>query len=245
MDDRSVSRAGGNVDFVVVGFGLGALTILSGAVMLAWVAARWQRAAERARSSADAAYGYAAAAERRGMGLALLYSGSAVLLATIAALAGSLDDRTGAFFIATTVTVAALGVLFALYRRRFHHSAPPRPHAVSPATMAAPAMPDDAIAESLARLDAEAVAIARSVDADEGAATVAASVPAAANLGEAPSDATAAGQRASSDDTEVGEEDVRRPESTDSAAQRASVASASTRPAGPRPSPPDEENDTS
>src|SRR5688572_27179216 len=110
---RGVSRAGGQgVDFVVVGFGLGALTILCGLALLGVAARGWERAAERAPSPADAARDLATAADRRHLGQTVLYAGGAILLATMGALAGSLDDRTGAYFVATTATVAAVGALY-------------------------------------------------------------------------------------------------------------------------------------
>jgi hypothetical protein len=56
----------------------------------------------------------------------LLYSGGAMLLVTVAALGGSLDDRTGAFLVTTTATVAAVGILLAGYLQRARNPAPPR-----------------------------------------------------------------------------------------------------------------------
>ena len=114
------------MDFVVVGFGLGALGVLLGVVMLGWLAPRTQRAAARTRSSAEAARCRAVAAEHRGTGQALLYSGGTMLLVTVAALAGSLDDRTGAFLVTTTATVAAVGILLTGYLQRARNPVPPR-----------------------------------------------------------------------------------------------------------------------
>jgi type II secretory pathway pseudopilin PulG len=114
------------VDFVVVGLGLGAAGILCGVVMLGWLAGRGERAAARAATAADRAYEAAMAAARRETGRALLGAGCAVLIATIAALAGSLDDRTGAYFVTTTVTVAALGLLLWGYLYHSRHPVPPR-----------------------------------------------------------------------------------------------------------------------
>ena len=120
-------HAGGrDVDFVVVGFGLGALGVLLGVVMLGWLAPRWQRAAARLSSPDDAARCQALAAEHRGTGQAFLYSGGAMLLATVAGLAGSLDDRTGAFLVTTTATVATVGILLAGYLQRARNPVPPR-----------------------------------------------------------------------------------------------------------------------
>jgi hypothetical protein len=114
------------VDFVVVGFGLGALGVLLGVVMLGWLAPRAQRAAARVSSPDDVVRCQVIAAEHRGTGQALLYSGGAMLLATVAALAGSLDDRTGAFLVTTTATVAAVGILLTGYLQRARNPVPPR-----------------------------------------------------------------------------------------------------------------------
>jgi hypothetical protein len=122
-----VHHAGGrDVDFVVVGFGLGALGVLLGVGMLGWLAPRSQRAAARASSPDDAARRQAVAAEHRGTGQAFFYAGGAMLLATVAALVASLDDRTGAFLVTTTATVAAVGILLAGYLQRARNPAPPR-----------------------------------------------------------------------------------------------------------------------
>jgi hypothetical protein len=115
------------VDFVVVGFGLGALGVLLGVIMLGWLAPRSQRAAARVSSPVDAARYRAIAAKQRGTGRALLYSGGAMLLVTVAALAGSLDDRTGALLVTTTATVAAVGILFAGYLQHARNPVPSRP----------------------------------------------------------------------------------------------------------------------
>ena len=114
------------MDFVVVGLGLGALSILGGVVSLGWLAERWARLASRATTPDDRAYATAMAAARGGLGRALLGAGSAVLIATVGALAGSLDDRTGAYVVTTTVTVASLGLLIWTYRDRARHPSPPR-----------------------------------------------------------------------------------------------------------------------
>jgi hypothetical protein len=115
------------VDFVVVGFGLGALSVLFGVVMLGWAAGQADRAAARASGPDQALREYATAAGRRDVGRACLYAGAAVLLATVGALAGSLDDRTGAYFVTTTVTVAALGILVWNFLHRARSSTPQRP----------------------------------------------------------------------------------------------------------------------
>ena len=114
------------MDFVVVGFGLGALGVLLGVVMLGWLAPRSQRAAARVSAPDDAARHRAVAAEHRGTGQAFLYAGGAMLLATVAGLVGSLDDRTGAFLVTTTATVAAVGILLAGYLQRARNPVPPR-----------------------------------------------------------------------------------------------------------------------
>jgi hypothetical protein len=114
------------VDFVVVGLGLGTLAILVGLLTLVWAAGRWERAAARATTPEDAAHDQAMAAGRRDAGQALIGAGVAVLIATIGALAGSLDDQTGAFFVTTTATVAALGLLVWAYLYRTRNPLPQR-----------------------------------------------------------------------------------------------------------------------
>jgi hypothetical protein len=114
------------VDFVVVGLGLGTLAILAGVLMLGWTAGRWERAAARATTPEEAAHDRAVATGRRGAGQAFVGAGVAVLIATIGALAGSLDDQTGAFFVTTTATVAALGLLVWGYLYRTRNQLPPR-----------------------------------------------------------------------------------------------------------------------
>jgi hypothetical protein len=54
-----------------------------------------------------------------------------MLLATVAGLVGSLDDRTGAFLVTTTATVSAVGILLAGYLQRVRHPTPPRRRAHS------------------------------------------------------------------------------------------------------------------
>jgi hypothetical protein len=114
------------VDFVVVGLGLGALGVLSGVITLGWLAERWARAAASVTVPEDRAYATAMATARRGLGQALIGAGSAVLIATAGALVGSLDDRTGAYLVTTTVTVASLGLLLRAYLDRSRHPLPPR-----------------------------------------------------------------------------------------------------------------------
>jgi hypothetical protein len=114
------------VDFVVVGFGLGALGVLLGVVMLGWLEPRSRHAAARVSSPDDAARHRALAAERHGTGQAFLYAGGAMLLATVAGLVGSLDDRTGAFLVTTTATVAAVGILLVGYLQRVRNPMPAR-----------------------------------------------------------------------------------------------------------------------
>ena len=114
------------MDFVVVGFGLGALGVLLGVVMLGWLEPRSQQAAVRVSSPDDAARHRALAAERHGTGQAFLYAGGAMLLVTVAGLVGSLDDRTGAFLVTTTATVAAIGILLVGYLQRVRNPMPAR-----------------------------------------------------------------------------------------------------------------------
>jgi hypothetical protein len=126
------------VDFVVVGLGLGALSVLLGVVMLGWLAPRAQRAAARTASPDDAARDLAVAAEQRGTGHAFLYAGAAMLLATTGGLAGALDDRTGALLVTTTATVAAIGILLGGY---LHRARNPVPRRRMPAPVAEPTAP--------------------------------------------------------------------------------------------------------
>lgn len=119
------------MDFVVVGLGLGALAILAGVILLGWVTGRWQRAAASAATLDDARYARAIAVSRQSAGQALLFAGGAILLATIGALAGALDDQTGAFLVTTTTTVAAVGFLIWEHLARLRNPIPAkaRPHA--------------------------------------------------------------------------------------------------------------------
>lgn len=115
------------MDFVVVGLGLGALAILSGVVLLGVLAGRSRRAAARAASPAEAAYSHGVADGHSASGQGLLWAGGAILLATVGALAGSLDDRTGTLLVSTTATVAALGLLLRAYLYRARNPRPRRP----------------------------------------------------------------------------------------------------------------------
>ncbi len=103
------------MDFVVVGLGLGACAMLAGVILLGWSLPRAERvkASSSQHARTDAQERVAAI---RGAGQVMLSAGGAIILATIGALAGALDDRTGAFFVVTTVTVAALGILVWGYR---------------------------------------------------------------------------------------------------------------------------------
>jgi nucleoid-associated protein YgaU len=147
------------VDFVVVGLGLGALSVLLGVVMLGWLAPRAQRAAARTASSDDAARDLAVAAEQRGTGHAFLYAGTAMLLATTGGLAGALDDRTGALLVTTTATVAAIGILLGGYLHRARNPVPRRrgpsraaePPAPVPERPVSASLPEDSA--PLARVD--------------------------------------------------------------------------------------------
>ena len=120
------------MDFVVVGFGVGALGVWLGVLMRGWLAARGERAAWCASDPAVAAYERASAAEYRGAGQAFLAAGCAVVLATVGGLVGALDDRTGALLVATTATVAALGILLWGYLYRSRNPMPRRPRRRQP-----------------------------------------------------------------------------------------------------------------
>jgi hypothetical protein len=108
------------------------------------------------------------------VGLSLLFGGSAIILATIGALAGALDDRTGAYFVATTVTVAAAGIVFWSFLHRSRRPSPPRrraqPVPVPLAARGVPDLDDAAVADSLARLDAAAEALDSGLAGDESGA---------------------------------------------------------------------------
>jgi hypothetical protein len=123
------------VDFVVVGLGLGALGILLGVTLLGWVAGRWERDG-RVAAPDEAAYYLAVAVNRQGAGQALVFAGGAILLATIGALAGSLDDQTGAFLVATTATVALLSLLIWAWLHRVRIPAPFRHRRPAPTSYA-------------------------------------------------------------------------------------------------------------
>jgi hypothetical protein len=105
--------------------------------MFAALAPFRERAAARAVAPADAARERIIAAELREMGHAALAAGTAVLVVTTAALAAALDDRTAAFLVAATVTLAVGGLLYwaILYHRR--HPLPPRARRARPSTAVA------------------------------------------------------------------------------------------------------------
>ena len=117
------------MDFVVVGLGLGAIALLTGVILSGWTA---PRAASEAGATAAIDAGHLC-----------LAAGGAIMLATIGALAGALDDRTGAFLVATTATVAALGFLLWGYlnQARILWLAPRRQVRASPAV--APAVTEE------------------------------------------------------------------------------------------------------
>lgn len=161
------------MDFVVVGLGLGALALLGGVFLAGWSSWHWARQAASATTAEEAAHLAAVAATRRGAGQALLGAGSAVLLATIGALAGSLTDQTGAFLVVTTATVAALGFLFWAYLHRLRSPIPPRPvHAARSARQPAngpdparPRAPEPLVAPMAAALPTDAAAADQSPSA--------------------------------------------------------------------------------
>lgn len=166
---------GGSVDFVVVGFGIGALGVLLGVLLRGWLTGRGEQAALRAADPAVAAYERANAAECRGAGQAFLAAGAAVVLATVGGLAGGLDDRSGALLVTTTATVAALGIIVWGYLYRSRHPMPPRPRrpapvATSSGPMAAPGLTPPAPNARLAADDpllAPAAAAEPALDAEE------------------------------------------------------------------------------
>jgi len=121
-----------DVDFVVVGFGLGAGAVLLGVMIGGWLAGRAERTAAAASSPAAVAHAQATAAEYRAVGQTILYAGSALVLATAGGLAGGLDDRTGALLVATVATVGAAGTLVWGYLYRVRHPMPSRPRRQAP-----------------------------------------------------------------------------------------------------------------
>jgi hypothetical protein len=179
------------VDFVVVGFGVGALGLLLGVVCLAWGARQYGQAQRTApHSGPNRALGGAMAL--RDAGQVFLSAGGAILLATVGALVTSLDDATGALVVTTTITVAALGILLwvFLHRARIPYLMPrPRPRpAVARAerqpARGAPAMPMAMVA---------AMAKPLTFNADGAEAEGADAEPAAAPASETADDATAGG----------------------------------------------------
>ena len=117
------------MDFLVVGLGLGALAILGGIVMVTFLAWRAERAAQRATRSDEQQYHAAVVASRNAAGQALIAAGAVILLATVGAVAGSLDDRTGSLLVATTATVAAIGLVVRDFLYRARYPMPRRPRA--------------------------------------------------------------------------------------------------------------------
>lgn len=118
--------AGGHgVDFVVVGFGLGALGILLGIALRDGGSWWWRPRPDRSVPGGEVTrrVGWGRACRAGGRLLAL--GGGAICAATLLALALGLADRTGAALVLAVVLVAFGAVLAwsALYTQRFH----PRP----------------------------------------------------------------------------------------------------------------------
>lgn len=129
------------MDFLVVGLGLGALAILGGIIMVTLVVWRSQRAARQATRPEEQRYHLASAAARNASGQGLIVAGVVILLATVGAVAGSLDDRTGSLLVATTATVAAIGLIVrdVLYRSRYPLPRRPRARPLETPVAASPA----------------------------------------------------------------------------------------------------------
>ena len=155
------------MDFVVVGFGLGALGVLLGVVMQGWLAPRAERARARAASQDAAAHDLAVAAEHRATGQAFLYAGAAILLATVGGLAGALDDRTGALLVTTTATVAVIGILLAGYFQRVRQPVPRR-RGSAPVVESSPLSADPPVKPSIVLTAAPAAVEASGMPPDDG-----------------------------------------------------------------------------
>jgi hypothetical protein len=110
------------VDFVVVGLGVGALAILLGLTIREVGSRWWSIQPDAPLSSPEQARRLAIGRAGRSGGTVLSLAGTFILIATIAAIALNLPDRTGAIVVMAVVTIAVLGTVVwgAVYARRSH-----------------------------------------------------------------------------------------------------------------------------
>jgi hypothetical protein len=131
------------VDFVVVGLGVGALAILLGLTIRELGARWWSLQPDVPLSSPEQARRLAIGRVSRAGGSVLSLAGGLILLATVAAIALGLPDRTGAIVVMAVVAVAVLGsvVWGAVYARRYHPRSARRARLPRPAAEPLPDQP--------------------------------------------------------------------------------------------------------
>lgn len=121
------------MDFVVVGLGVGALALLLGLTIRELGSRWWSIRPDEPLSAPDQARRLAIGRVSRAGGVVLGLAGGLILIATVAAIALGLPDRTGAIVVMAVVTVAVLGTVAwgAVYAHRYHPrgSRPRRPQA--------------------------------------------------------------------------------------------------------------------
>ena len=113
------------VDFVVVGFGVGALGVLLGLLARDAGSWHWPRPAAGDASTASIARRIAAGRASRAGGRVLALGGAVTCLATLLALLLRLSDRAGALLVLAALVLATAGAIVwaAVYSHRYH----PRP----------------------------------------------------------------------------------------------------------------------
>lgn len=110
------------MDFVVVGLGVGALALLLGLSIRELGSRWWSIRPDEPLSTPDQARRLAIGRVSRAGGGVLSLAGGLILIATVAAIALGLPDRTGAIVVMAVVTIAVLGTVAwgAVYARRYH-----------------------------------------------------------------------------------------------------------------------------
>jgi len=140
------------VDFVVVGFGLGALAVLLGLALRDRGPWFWRVSPWRELASPLLVQRVAWGRGCRAGGLVLALAGGAVLLVTVVALLAGADDRPGLLLVAGTITLAAAGVLaWLLAYLRFAHPDLWSPRRPAPTPVAASAFSPEPVAPSPAQ----------------------------------------------------------------------------------------------
>ena len=110
------------MDFVVVGFGLGGLSVLLGLGLRDLMPWFWRVRAERERIPSEVARRVARGRGSRAGGLVVALSGGAICFVTLLLLLAGVGDRTGLLIVSATVTFGALTAAGWLYAYiRFAH----------------------------------------------------------------------------------------------------------------------------